>query len=97
MSINDFFRGNLLGKKIEGFPYPEKYCAYCRNKLSLIDAVHILSEPQSFKALFLCANPSCDAYDEPGRKAYAKIYYSSEHSYRVLEGHRISYDRESLE
>jgi len=46
--------------------------------------------------LFICMNDKCEAFDEPARKAYAKVYYSSEQAYDQLELHRIFYDRKQL-
>lgn len=97
MNLSSFFRGNLFGKIITGFPYPEKPCAYCNKKCTLVDAIHVTESPEVYKALYVCMNDKCEAFDEPARKAYAKVYYSSEEAYEKLELHRIWYDRKKLD
>lgn len=96
MNLSHFFRGELLGKPINGFPYPDKYCTYCNKKCRMVDAIHVAESPEIFKALFICENEKCEAYDEPARKAYVKVYYSSEEAYQRLELHRIWYERKQL-
>jgi len=97
MNLSSFFRGNLFGKIINDFPYPEKQCTYCNKKCTLVDAIHVAESPEIFKALYICMNDKCDAFDEPARKAYAKVYYSSEEAYQKLELHRIWFDRKKLD
>jgi hypothetical protein len=97
MNLSSFFRGSLFGKIIVGFPYPEKQCTYCNKKCTLVDAIHVTESPEIFKALYICMNDKCDAFDEPARKAYAKVYYSSEEAYEKLELHRIWFDRKKLD
>ncbi len=96
MNLNQFFRGQLMGKVIPGFPYLDKHCTYCNKKLQLVDAIHVTESPEIYKALYICMNDRCEAFDEPARKAYAKVYYSSEEAYEKLEIHRIWYDRKQL-
>lgn len=96
MKISQYFRGDLLGKPIPNFPYPDKYCTYCNKKCQLVDAIHVAKSPEIYKALYICMNDKCEAFDEPARKAYAKVYYSSEEAYDQLELHRIFYDRKTL-
>ncbi len=97
MNLGSYFRGDLLGKRIVNFPYPERHCKYCSKKCEIVDAIHISSHPEDYKVLFICMNPRCEAFDEPGRKAYARVYYSSEEAYAKLELHRIWYDRKTIE
>lgn len=96
MNLSEFFRGQLIGKTISGFPYPSKYCTYCNKECKLVDAIHVTDSPEIYKALYICMNDMCEAYDEPARKAYAKVYYSSEEAYQQLELHRIWFDRKKL-
>jgi hypothetical protein len=97
MNLAEHFRGELLGKPIPNFPYPDKPCRYCNKKCELIDAIHISAHPEDYKVLFICMNNKCDAYDEPARRAYAKVYYSSDEAYKKLELHRIWFDRKKLD
>jgi len=92
MKISTYFRGQLLGKPIPNFPYPEKMCRYCNKKCEMTDAIHVTESPEIYKALYICKNPRCDVFDEPARKAYAKVYYSSDEAYEGLEVHRIWHD-----
>lgn len=92
MKISKFFRGDLIGQRIKNFPYPERKCPYCSKKCDLVDAIHIQASPEMYKALYICQNPSCGAYDEPAMKAYARVYYSSQEAYQRLELERIFYD-----
>jgi hypothetical protein len=88
-----FFRGNSLGHLIDGFPYAERYCPYCQRECTVVDAIHIQEEPEHYKALFICFNGNCGAYDEEARTAYARVYYSSDFAFRHLEEHRIYFNR----
>lgn len=97
MNLNQYFRGNLIGSKIKSFPYPDRYCPYCNKACDLVDAIHISAHPEEYKALYICKNNRCEAFDEPARKAYARVYYSSEDAYHALETHRILYERKSLD
>lgn len=92
MNLASFFRGDLIGHRIKNFPYPERKCTYCNKACDLVDAIHVQKSPEMFKALYVCQNPRCDAYDEPAKKAYARVYYSSEDAYRQLELQRIYYN-----
>lgn len=96
MNLNSFFRGNLIGSKIKDFPYLDRYCTYCNKKCELVDAIHIALTPQDYKALYICMNPRCEAFDEPARAAYARVYYSSQDAFDALETNRIWYDRKKV-
>lgn len=91
--LKRFFRGDLIPHKIEGFPYPAKFCRYCERELELMEAIH-MQEAEHFKALYICHNPECGAYDEPAKKAYAYVYYSDVEAWRNLELQRIWYSRD---
>lgn len=80
---------DLIGKKIEGFPYPEKYCPYCERELQLEAAVHSAEMPAHFKAVYVCLNGECGAYDEDARKCYVRVYYSSQDAHKAFEAYRI--------
>lgn len=97
MNLNEYFRGSLIGSRIKNFPYPERYCTYCKKKCELVDAIHVNKHPEDYKALYICKNDRCEAFDEPARKAYARVYYSSDEAFKALELHRIWYDRKSLD
>jgi hypothetical protein len=76
-TLRNFFRGDSLGRIIKNFPYPERFCPFCDQPLKMVDAVHVQDQPETYKALYICLNDKCGAYDEPARKAYAMVYYSS--------------------
>lgn len=84
-----YFTQGLLGRIIPAFPYAHRHCPYCEQECELVNAIHIQEEPENYKALFLCQNPHCGAYDEEARSQYARVYYSSEEAFRKLELHRI--------
>ena len=88
---------DIFSHIIKDFPYVERFCPYCDLPCTLTDAVHLQATPEHYKALFICNNPQCGAYDEEARKAYARVYYSSEDAYHALELHRIYYERDSKE
>lgn len=79
----------LVGNIIEGFPYPERHCPYCEHELDLMQAVHMQDNLEQFKAVFMCFNQACGAYDEEGHQAYARIYYSSPFAEENLYEERI--------
>lgn len=79
----------IASRIIPGFPYAERFCPYCDLPCVMTDAVHLQNTPEHYKALFICTNPQCGAHDEAARKAYARVYYSSEEAYYALELHRI--------
>ena len=96
MNLSQYFRGMLIGSRINNFPYPERYCTYCNKKCDLVDAIHVRENPEMYKALYICQNPKCDAFDDEAREAYAKVYYSSESAYNGLELQRIYYDKKKI-
>lgn len=89
----------ILGQLIKDFPYPTKICPYCMKEMVVVNAVHYELDKYQYKALYLDPNPDCPVYDEGARKAYAKLYYSSEDAYASF--HNISipvqrWEREDL-
>lgn len=89
----------IFGRIIEDFPYPTKTCPYCNSILKIVNAVHYDPDKYQYKALYLDANPNCPVYDEGARKAYARIYYSSEDAYIAFWNVSIPvqrWDREEL-
>lgn len=89
VSIRADFRQGMIPRIIENFPYPEKFCPFCESKLTLQEAIHSSSEPYYFKALLMCLYEGCEAYDLPSRKAYVKVYYSSQEAYDSLKTNLI--------
>lgn len=83
----------ILGRIIPGFPYPEKLCPYCNAKLKVVNAIHYEQDKYHFKALYLDPNPKCPVYDEGARKAYARIYYSSEEAFEYYRDVKIPVQR----
>lgn len=83
----------LIGRVIPDFPYPEKICPYCFKKLIVVNAVHWHEDRYQYKALYLDPNPDCPVYDEGARKAYARIYYSSEDAYSAFHNVKIPVQR----
>jgi hypothetical protein len=78
-----FFDEVLKQEMIGGFPYPEMLCRVCGSEMRLARVAHMQENPEHYKALYLCVNDSCDAYDV-GKKAYTKMYFSSELAYEKL-------------
>lgn len=83
----------ILGRIIPDFPYPEKLCPYCNAKLKVVNAIHYEQDKYHFKALYLDPNPKCPVYDEGARKAYARIYYSSEEAFEYYRDVKIPVQR----
>ena len=91
--------GLIMGRVIKDFPYPIKTCPYCLSELKVVNAIHWEEDMYQFKALYLDPNPDCPVYDEGARKAYARIYYSSEQAYAEFNAIYIPvqrWDREEL-
>lgn len=89
VDLVNYFRDGLIGRKIPHFPYAERFCPFCERQLTLVEAIHVQEAPENYKALFICFNPDCGAYDEAARKAYARVYYSSELAFKGLQASRI--------
>lgn len=78
----------IFAQLIKDFPYPVKMCPYCMKEMKVVNAVHYEPDKFQYKALYLDPNPDCPVYDEGARKAYARLYYSSEDAYIAF--HNIS-------
>ena len=91
--LTTWFQDGLIKNIIKDFPYPERECAYCQGNLRLVSAIHLNEHKEHYKALFICYNPMCEAFDEPAGLAYARVYYSSPEAFSALETHRIWYDQ----
>lgn len=89
VNIYDYFRNGLIPSKRTNFPYPERNCPFCERELTLMEAIHVTDALQDFKALFICFNKDCGAYDEAAGKAYSRVYYSSNEAFEALEQARI--------
>ena len=74
----NLFSLGVLETRYPFFPYPEKECLYCSKNMELVKTIHIKDYPFEYKAIFVCYNATCEAYDEAAHKAYVKVYYSSE-------------------
>lgn len=83
----------ILGRVIKDFPYPVKTCPYCNKELTVVNAIHWEMDKYQFKALYLDPNPKCPVYDEGARKAYARIYYSSEDAFEAFRDIKIPVQR----
>ena len=90
VDIREYFRDGLISQKRNNFPYKELFCPFCERELTLIEAIHVENHLEHYKALHICFNKECGAYDEPARRAYAKIYYSSPEAYYTLDSYRIN-------
>lgn len=77
LSRNELLSKGLIGRVIPKFPYPERFCPYCDQPLTLEKAIHVYDRPEHYKAIFICRNKKCEVFDEPAKKAYAKVYYST--------------------
>jgi len=75
----------ILGRIIQDFPYPERECALCSLPLQLVNAIHSDQDVHHFKAIYVCGYESCEAFDYESRKAYVKLYYSTEEAHIVFE------------
>lgn len=75
----------ILGRVIQDFPYPVKTCPFCNVTLVVVNAIHYENDKYHFKALYLDPNPKCPVYEEGARRAYARIYYSSEEAFEYFK------------
>jgi len=93
---DDIFMENQPHHVISGFPYVERYCKYCNNKLKIYRAMHIQDQLEHYKAVLICDNRDCEAYDEECREAYVRVYYSSQFAFDKLSGVVAFQDPRSL-
>lgn len=77
---------DLIEHRIPEFPYPEKSCIYCKKNMTLVKTLHFHEFPANYKAIYVCYNKSCPAFDEPAERAYVKVYYSNEYAAKHLDG-----------
>lgn len=77
--------GTVVGRVIENFPYPEKTCPFCNSSLVVVNAIHWQQDQYHFKALYLDPNAKCPVYEEGARRAYARVYYSSQEAFNTFE------------
>jgi hypothetical protein len=89
--------GLIMGRVLPNFPYPDKECPYCYQKLKVVNAIHWEEDMYQYKALYLDPNPNCPVYDEGARKAYARIVYSTEQAYAEFNAISIPVQRWSQE
>jgi len=82
---NQYSSAAVLGRVIKDFPYPERDCYLCSRPLQLVNAIHSDQDVHHYKAIFVCGYEACPAFDYEGRKAYVKLYYSSEEAHIVFE------------
>ena len=96
-AVKNFIRGGMpvVSNMIDGFPYPMQYCPYCERDCILQAAFHVIDEEHHFKAVYVCDNTNCGAFDEDAKSAYVKVYYSSQESYEKLEGTLLRVPRET--
>jgi hypothetical protein len=85
--------GLIMGRVLPNFPYPDKECPYCYQKLKVVNAIHWEEDMYQYKALYLDPNPDCSVYDEGARKAYARIVYSTEQAYAEFNSLFITVQR----
>jgi hypothetical protein len=83
----------LIGRVIPDFPYPDKTCPYCNTMLQIVNAIHYENDKYHYKALYLDPNPKCPVYDEGAKKAYARVYYSSEEAFEYFRDVKIPVQR----
>jgi len=85
MMIGSQISSPILGRVIKDFPYPERTCVLCSRPLKLVNAIHSDQDVYHYKAIYICRYESCPAFDYESRKAYVKLYYSSEEAHIVFE------------
>lgn len=78
----------IMGRRVLGFTYPERFCPYCEKVLELVQVAHI-GDSADFKAVYVCTTKKCGAFEEDARSQYVKVYYSSTTAFQQLEGYRI--------
>lgn len=82
---SDLLLNNSLNYVIKGFPYPTRFCPYCEEPTKVLRALHIQGEEEHYKAVMICDNPNCGAYDEEAKEAYVRVYYSTPYAHHMLE------------
>jgi hypothetical protein len=85
ISLEQVFSSGLMEHRIPGFPYPKKNCVYCNKDMTLVKTLHVVNMQEHYKAVYVCYNTSCEAFDEAAERAYVKVYYSSELAAQYLD------------
>jgi hypothetical protein len=80
-------------KVYPNFPYAQRFCRFCERELDVINALHNQDHPEIYKCIMICENPDCEAFDEEARKAYIRVYYSSEEALVLFESVFLRYQR----
>jgi len=93
MKLSEVFSSETPGHIIKGFPYPTKVCRHCNDFMELYKVIHIQDAPEEFKAVYLCTNDDCSAYDYPAKKAHVIMYFSSDNAFDKLQGLKIWTDQ----
>lgn len=83
---DELFMENEPHHVIDGFPYVKRECIYCASPMKIWRAMHIQDRLEDYKAVLVCDNPKCGAYDEECKEAYIRVYYSSQFAYDKLSG-----------
>lgn len=83
--MSDFLNLDVVDNRIEGFPYPKRYCPICEWPLALLKVMHIYGQEELFKAIYACGNPDCESYDMEASMSYARVYYSCQEALDKLE------------
>lgn len=83
-----------IPRRIEGFPYPERFCPYCDQPLMIENTCHLYDEPEHYKVLYQCRNDKCVfLLDNAYGRAYLRVYYSSEIAENNLWKMLLTYPR----
>lgn len=83
--MSDFLNLSTLDNRIEGFPYPKRFCPICEWPLALLKVMHVKDQEHIYKAIFACGNPGCESYDTEASMSYARVYYSCDEAVEILE------------
>jgi hypothetical protein len=87
----------ILTRVIPSFPYAERFCPYCEQELTVMNAIHVDGHEEIFKCIYQCMNDNCGAYDEEGNMSYVRAYYSCEHALHLFEALFLKIHREVKE
>jgi hypothetical protein len=75
----------IMSKVISSFPYPQRFCPYCEQELTIANAIHVTDNEELFKCIYQCYNLECDSYDDLEDMAYLRVYYSCDEALKCLE------------
>lgn len=92
--IKQWFANGLLTKKIDRFPYPTRWCPFCERELAVWDAIHWNEEQLIYKALLVCENNTCPAYDSESEKQYVRVYYSCKEAMMLFDNFKFGFRQE---